>query len=960
MKTHLLVIPTKKAEEVNWTKPLNNYLLSIYGTTSEYSEDLGAFNKLRQDIRGVNADKTGIRLYYKYYSQVELLDLRIPFGSVNKHKKITFEWYDAFHPTTSHKQGALPFEKANVLFNLGALLSKYASIRYEESQRSVSGSDEASTKESIQLLQQAAGIYQFLNENFLHAPSLDLHQNTVRFLVKLMLAQAQEVFVLTVISGDLEGKKNSLIAKLCRSASVHYEECYNMVAMVPTTVGSNFNDFAIVDSEPEEGFLEHPENEDEGPEENSTQVVARLDSTWVPTVRFKMYFYKSLAYYFNGMQLEATRKYGEALAYYTKSKEILDEITSHNLKGLSKPSSSEGYDLLDNFKYQKDAIGIKLTDLTKDNDLIYHDIIPSLVTLPDIKPLDSTKSIPITQNAVFQEINESNYNNFLNNVVPINIHELSSFYSEEKSQFLRNELDAVDVSNEETSSVLEYLKLPKALVTIKELISTNVDHGSLGQGKGIRIDPRIEGIASEIASEYQNDLKHKDRIAQLRKDIYENIASSEKIASQQVSESLNKYKEDLIKLKKSLYDATNSDTKLLAMISDNWSSIYATLGQGPNSDAFKNLFKAGPTKSPSDKPEVSLLDLDESQQTAPTDKINAQIKVIEDILHDLNVIKSNKSKLIETLKTQIHNDDISDILILNSKMKSSNEIKTIIFPEELKKFQPYNEDLDKLIEKEKSFLADLKAEWNKLSSNPEIKNIQSSKVFEDQLIADQSSKISTFYNDIWKKYSVGLKKGADFYFNLLSYAINLKENIQIEAERAAIKPRGSLSENFSGLNLNNDYGSQQQLHPQQSYGYSNQQPPPPSRPHQGSYFSGAAPNISDSYRQQAAPPVAQASRGSFSQYSQAQAPNPSSYSRPPPLPPKTLEHQTSGPPLPPQPQQYSQAPSQAYGSPQPSNTNQYNLQPPADSSNPNGNPNDLIYNQPSKYSPNMYQFFSNN
>ena len=86
MKTHLLVIPNKKTEEVNWVKPLNNYLLSIYGNTAQFKDDLYSFNKLRQDIRGVNADSTGLRLYYTYYSQLELIDLRVPFHDVNKSK----------------------------------------------------------------------------------------------------------------------------------------------------------------------------------------------------------------------------------------------------------------------------------------------------------------------------------------------------------------------------------------------------------------------------------------------------------------------------------------------------------------------------------------------------------------------------------------------------------------------------------------------------------------------------------------------------------------------------------------------------------------------------------------------------------------------------------------------------------------------------------------------------------
>ena len=44
-----------------------------------------------------------------------------------------------------------------------------------------------------------------------------------------MMAQSQEIFTLKVISGDLNQLKNSLIAKLCKSTSVLYEDCYNMI-----------------------------------------------------------------------------------------------------------------------------------------------------------------------------------------------------------------------------------------------------------------------------------------------------------------------------------------------------------------------------------------------------------------------------------------------------------------------------------------------------------------------------------------------------------------------------------------------------------------------------------------------------------------------------------------------------------------------------------------------------------
>ncbi|KAK6460719.1 BRO1-like domain-containing protein [Scheffersomyces coipomensis] len=1014
MKTFLLQVPTKKTDEVNWIKPLSNYLISVYGSTTDYIEDINAFNKLRQDIRGANADTTSIKLYYKYYSQVELLDLRIPFATVNKHKKINFEWFDAFQPSIVHKQGALPFEKANILFNLGALLSRLATLKYQESQKKATGTDDETTKEALQYFQQAAGIFQFLNENFLHAPSADLSQSTVKFLVKLMLAQAQEVFVLKVVTGDLEQKKNSLISKLCRSASAHYEECHNMLTYVPTHT-SNFNDFTVVDSDEIENNFLDPSDESEAVatesvEDNTLHVTARLDPSWVSTINFKYIYYKSLSYYFNGLHLESSRKYGEALAYFTKSQEILNEINSFWLKNIAKSGSGDSYEILDNYKYQKDAVAIKLADLTKDNDLIYHEIIPSLVTLPDIKPMDSTKVIPINQNTVFQEVNEYNYGNFLTNVVPINIHELSSFYSEEKSQFLRNELDAVDVSNEETTSALEFLKLPKSLVTIKELIINN--EKSEKSGDDSHIDPTLLGIANEIQQEASNDSFNKDKIVQIRKQIYEVITESEGALGHQFSDALVKFKDDVLRLKKSLYDATNSDNQLFGLINSDNLGLYSILQKGPNSTEFKQLFKSessGSKSTTSASAGLSLLDMDESQLEDPNVAIHKQIKTVEDLLHDINVVKTNKMKLVDTLKKEIHSDDISDILILNSKIKSSNEIKSLIFPEELKKFQPYNEELDKLIDKERTFINDLKSEWEKLSTNPKIKSVQNLKTFSDVLIKDQTEKITKFYNENWKRYSTGLKKGSKFYNDLLNYAISLKQQIYGEVNRLSSRPpppptqpvsrQSSLTQGFNNLSLGtqysgSDYGYQrqpqapiQQEAPRRPSGVSNpgsynqnyNNSPSPSVGNSGTtnYFESQYPQpqlyntpTTDSYGQapksQAPPPPPQ-NQQSYNQMYQTPtyggASNNSTgggYSRPAPqLPPQLPPKQYQGQPQYPPQGQLSQQPSYHQQAPPPPPPQQQQS-PFAGNGINNNSGSNLIYDQPSTYQPNMYNFFSNN
>jgi hypothetical protein len=934
MKTSLLSVPLKTTEEVDWVKPLNNYLLSIYGNTSDYQGDLNNFNKLRLDLRGVHADPTGIKLYYKYYSQIELLDLRVPFASVNKHKKIQFVWHDAFDSTIEHKQHALPFEKANILFNLGALLSKEALSKYDDSQRT---NESAELVEAVKLLQQSAGIFHFLSENFLHAPSDDLSQSTLKFVIKLMQAQSQEVFLLKVINGDLQQKQNSLIAKLCRSAAIHYEECYGMIKY------GNLSERPVFDYGTEEDFLDQPEIED-----SPDQASADIDKRWKLEINFKALYYKSLAFYFNGLQLEANSKYGEAVAYLTKSSDILSSIESEILKPAAAEKCTIDYILADNFKYQQDTVNIKLGELNKDNDLIYNELIPSLVTLPDIKPMDSTKIIAINQNTMFQEINDYNYNNFLTNVVPINIHELLSYYSEEKSQFLRNEIDLVDVSNEELSSALEYLKLPKALVTIKELVNKDVEESSSGK---VVIPDELKQMCIEIESKYSTDTSNKQKIIKTRQQIYDNINGYESL----LNPIANPDKDELIKLKKTLYDATNSDNQLFSLVSGENSELYMLLAKGEYRKLFTISSEKDSTKTITE--EISLLDIDddkfnELKRNNTRSGIYETMKQVEDILHDLNVVKSNKAKLIDALKREIHSDDISDILILNSKIKSTNEIKTVIFPQELKKFEPINLELDKLVSKQNELVDGLKVHWEELSRNQLVKKIQNSKKFQDELVNNQSEKVKKFYMT-WKRYSLGLSKGVDFYQQLLNYSNRIKANIQNGAHQYQTQ-RLNYGSNTPGFQQQNYTPQSSQL---TGSSYQGQYQPPPNGQYQPKYQPGQCQQQMSS--QHSGSTVQSGEFGGPLH----QPPFQTQYHQPGLIP---VGLGTSGPQLPnkeqnspPAPPPNNINPQASFGDRQGSSGNgsgamnqNYGL-----SSKPGP---DLIYNQPSTYQPDMYNFFSKN
>lgn len=88
----MLSSPVKLTNEIDWIIPLKHYIRGHYQDDPErYSEECAALNRLRQDMRGAGKDSAAGRdLLYRYYGQLELLDLRFPVDE--NHIKISFTW----------------------------------------------------------------------------------------------------------------------------------------------------------------------------------------------------------------------------------------------------------------------------------------------------------------------------------------------------------------------------------------------------------------------------------------------------------------------------------------------------------------------------------------------------------------------------------------------------------------------------------------------------------------------------------------------------------------------------------------------------------------------------------------------------------------------------------------------------------------------------------------------------
>lgn len=120
--------------------------------------------------------------------------------------------FDAFtnKPTSQH---SLAYEKASIIFNIAAVLSCYAAVQNRH--------EESGLKTAYHCFQASAGMFTYINENFLHAPSVDLNHDTIKTLIGITLAQAQEVFMEKQIN---DGKKPAMIAKLASQAAHIYSQ----------------------------------------------------------------------------------------------------------------------------------------------------------------------------------------------------------------------------------------------------------------------------------------------------------------------------------------------------------------------------------------------------------------------------------------------------------------------------------------------------------------------------------------------------------------------------------------------------------------------------------------------------------------------------------------------------------------------------------------------------------------
>ncbi|ORY35828.1 BRO1-like domain-domain-containing protein [Naematelia encephala] len=930
----LISIPKKTTSDVDWTNPIRSVIAQSYGEDpNSYAEECSVLQRIRQDaVKGAGSDQTARDLLYKYFGQLELLELR--FAEI----KVSFPWNDAFTLKLT-TQTSLAFEKASIIHLLASVLSSLAA--------SGSRADPEGVKRAYYNARAAAGMLTYINENFLHAPSTDLSREVVHLLIGLMMAQATEVFTEKLV----EEKKSP--ALVCRSA--------NQAAGMYSGLVDEMKEF---------------------------QGKGVFDRNWLHILQIKAKLFGSLAQYYRSVADSGSGKHGAGLVRMRLADTLAQDAQrqASNFAYSFVPSSTPtlphdaSTSLQEITKAHATICAEAKEQAVKDNDLIYHDILPSEASLPQIEKLPSATPITIQEVYNNPDVSKLIGGDIFIRLVPLAVHESASVYSEEKAKLVRGEVERVEISEGELRAGLEHLGLPGIVSAWKRIAEEEDDDGQgdvevsadlrrlarVVQGAGLEnmlrdIESereRCERELRELSSMLDNESREVERMRAKYAPQFTQPPSGPQTAH---------FRSNISSNLGSLSAAASSDSHIVEL----WRSIQPDIavlaaGEGALQAAARQV-AAG--KAPSQPPPgVSLLDLEEDvgSKTGLAENEKEELrKAIGDAserLDRVGKIRRERDEVLKDLKEKVQNDDVSSLLLLNRR---SGNVEPQLFASELEKFRPYQGRLAAAVQASQSIVQELEMLVRQVEKGKGVKERQRGQRDRQKRVREWERKLEQA-GEQFGEVQAGLSKGLSFYESLKNVTNDLGREVRAfvknrEQERnkmvadietrqrlagspppppAAPSASRGIEAHLAGLSIGpNGYGNRSPYPtsppPQQSISSYSSTPGLPAPPPQISTPSYLPPPPSQPAKPSS--PYDFSNLGNLhSAFSTAQSPSSQYPSHPPPrpeppAPPRQSSYSypstTSSNPYPPPPQSSSNP-----YSPQQSSNNPY--PPPQSSSNP--------------------------
>lgn len=499
-------------------------------------------------------------------------------------------------------------------------------------------------------------MFTYINENFLHAPSVDLSRDTVKTIITINLAQAQEVFLEKQVADQ---KKVGLLAKLANQASTLYSQAVDGVQNnVSKAIFERVWLLVVQVMTPL----------DPSPLSNANPIVPPANELTISQIKASLF--ESMAQYYQALADIEGNQHGVAVARLEvaeKSAKEASRIASSFPSSCppgSNLSSDTGTILAEATKRHLSTVQDKLQEATRDNDYIYQMRVPVEASLTAVGNLPAAKPIPVSELYAGQDIQRITGPDLFAKIVPFAVTEMASLYDEEKAKLIRAETEKVDIANGELAASFDYLKLPGALQILKggfdQEILPDEDFKTWCDDVANHENPAaiLETLKSEketIVSILDKSTKHLD----MEESVCEKMRSKyESEWSQQPSSRLTTtLRSDIRNYREALEEAARSDAQLVAKLRQNegdFEEMRAAVQNGEVDALFQRAVKTARAKSSNTTSPVSnepsLLDAD-FEEDGPS--VLDQIRNVEEIMKKLNLVKRERNKTLKDLKEKV-------------------------------------------------------------------------------------------------------------------------------------------------------------------------------------------------------------------------------------------------------------------------------------------------------------------
>ena len=315
--------------------------------------------------------------------------------------------------------GDLDFELACVLYNIGALHAELGALDLRNNAESM--------KVSCTHFQCAVWAFQHLRDDNRLYKSKDMTHEMLSFFVQVMLSQAQECIL---EKSMLDNRKSSIVAKVAAQVVEYYSSSLLMLLQSAINTSSSHTIVDIVGS--------------------------KLYKEWKKFIEFKVAYYNSICALFMGNLAEEQQKMGERVAWFESAEVKLNEAIKL-AKGSDRQEVSEA------LTFVSDVINVKLGNAKKENDFVYHEKVPPIDKLTEVKGVSLVKGIPFS--VCDPEISGPD---IFARLVPIEAHETASIYSAKKDEIMRNIRLKIDDKNQELAAFMSSLQLDKDTLRAKD------------------------------------------------------------------------------------------------------------------------------------------------------------------------------------------------------------------------------------------------------------------------------------------------------------------------------------------------------------------------------------------------------------------------------------------------------------------------------------------------------------